>query len=79
LLEAIESDQVVEVKAVVLSDAQKQQVREAIENATTRDQVDLIEKQLKVIYNYHSQFYWAIVVMCVDRRGRFHSKTLWRG
>ena len=34
--------------AMILTDAQKAQVRIAIENATTREEIDIIEKHLKV-------------------------------
>ena len=51
LLDSIEHDAAPEEapKALTLTDYQKQQVRDAIERATTKEQIDLIEKQLKVI------------------------------
>ena len=51
LLEAIENDAATEEppKSLTLTEFQKQQVRDAIERATTKKQIDLIEKQLKVM------------------------------
>lgn len=53
LLEGIESDAFVpgvgEGAPTVLTPEQKQQVRLAIEQATTREQIDTIERQLKVL------------------------------
>ena len=50
LLEAIENDAAPEEapKSLALTEHQKRQVRDAIERATTKEQIDLIEKQLKV-------------------------------
>lgn len=55
LLEAIELDAAPEEvpKVMSLTEYQKQQVREAIERANTKEQIDIIERQLKVKFEIH--------------------------